>query len=631
MEEREGERRRSDCWDGAGKSVAASVSILVHPWFPSFPAFPPMNHRWSIAEAQPLLADKLARELDLPPLLARCLVNRGHTDPAAAGAFLQPRLKQLADPFLLPNMAAAVDRLYAARERGEPLVIFGDYDVDGVSSTALLVEVLRALGWRANFYLPSRFDEGYGLSREGVENCLAKFNVPLLLAVDCGSTAVETIAWLRTRGVDVIVLDHHQVSSPAPDAVALVNPQLPRSAGVPPASPSAEAGDCGQDARAPFRELCSAGLAFKLAHALVKRGRDLGLAAAQTFDVRSLLDLVALGTIADLVPLIGENRILVAAGLERLSATTRPGLVALKQVAQVEEPVDAFAVSFQLAPRLNAAGRLENATAALELLLARDLEQAAPLAAALDAHNRERQNIERHLADEIVARVRQRFDPARDYVIVEGELLWHIGVAGIVASRVLREFHRPTLILGGDGHEWRGSGRSIEGFDLAAALRECGDLLVRHGGHAMAAGVTVRPDRVDDLRARLNQLAQRTLQADQLRPLLRLDAELRPGELTLDVLDEVNALAPFGQGNPGVQVVLRGLRLMAPPQRMGAVQQHVKLRASDGRLNYEIVWWRAGDAALPDGAFDLACAPEINEFNGRRSLQLKLLDWKRAG
>jgi single-stranded-DNA-specific exonuclease len=571
-----------------------------------------VNCRWSIAEAHPLLADTLARELNLPPLLARCLVNRGLTDAAAAGAFLEPRLKQLADPFLLPNMAAAVDRLYAARERGEPLVIFGDYDVDGVSSTALLVEVLRALGWRADCYLPSRFDEGYGLSREGVENCLAKFNVPLLLAVDCGSTAVETVAWLRARGTDVIVLDHHQVSSPAPEAVALVNPQL---------------GGAGERS---FRELCSAGLAFKLAHALVKRGRDLGLPEAQRFDVRSLLDLVALGTIADLVPLIGENRILVAAGLERLAATTRPGLVALKQVAQVKEPLDAFTVSFQLAPRLNAAGRLENAAAALDLLLAPDAAHAAPLAQALDAHNRERQNIERNLADTIIGRVRSRFDPARDYVIVEGELLWHIGVVGIVASRVLREFHRPTLILGGDGHEWRGSGRSIEGFDLAAALRECDDLLVRHGGHAMAAGVTVRPDRVDDLRARLNQLAQRTLKADQLRPLLRLDAELRPGELTLDVLDEVNALAPFGQGNPGVQVVLRGLRLMAPPQRMGAVQQHVKLRASDGRLTYEIVWWRAGDAALPDGAFDLACAPEINEFNNRRTLQLKLLDWKRA-
>ena len=572
-----------------------------------------MNSRWSIAETQPLLADTLARELNLPPLLARCLVNRGHTDPAAASAFLEPRLKQLADPFLLPNMAAAVDRLYAARERAEPLVIFGDYDVDGVSSTALLVEVLRELGWRADFYLPSRFEEGYGLSRDGVENCLTKFNVPLLLAVDCGSTAVETIAWLRERGVDVIVLDHHQVSTPAPDAVALVNPQL---------------GGAGERS---FRELCSAGLAFKLAHALVKRGRELGLPEAQRFDIRSLLDLVALGTIADLVPLTGENRILVTAGLERLATTTRPGLMALKQVAQVADPVDAFAVSFQLAPRLNAAGRLENATAALDLLLAASVPEAEPLALALDTQNRERQNIERGLADQIIARLRQRFDPARDFVIVEGELLWHIGVVGIVASRVLREFHRPTLILGGEGDEWRGSGRSIEGFDLAAALRECGDLLVRHGGHAMAAGVTVRSDRVDELRARLNQLAQRALTPDLLRPLLRLDAELRPGELTLAVLEEVNALAPFGQGNPGVQLVLRGLRLMAPPQRMGAVQQHVKLRASDSRLNYEIVWWRAGDAALPDGAFDLAFAPEINEFKGRRTLQLKLLDWKRAG
>jgi single-stranded-DNA-specific exonuclease len=589
-----------------------------------------VNCRWSIAPAQPLLAERLTRELQLHPLIARCLVNRGHTDPAAAAAFLRPRLRHLADPFRLPDMTAAVDRLFAARERGEPLVIFGDYDVDGVSSTALLVEVLRALGWRAECYLPSRFEEGYGLSRDGVENCLARFDVSLLLAVDCGSTAVETIGWLRERGVDVIVLDHHQVSSPAPPAVALVNPQRSAGAGAPPASSGADPAEAGRESRPAFRELCSVGLAFKLAHALVKRGRERGLPAAHALDLRPLLDLVALGTIADLVPLTGENRILVAAGLERLSRTTRPGLVALKEVAQVGPAVDVFAVNFQLAPRLNAAGRLENAALALELLLARDPEQAAPLAAALDAQNRERQNIERRLADEIVGRVRQRFDPARDFVIVEGELLWHIGVVGIVASRVLREFYRPTLILGGDGHEWRGSGRSIEGFDLAAALRECSDLLVRHGGHAMAAGVTVRPERVNDLRARLNQLARRSLQPEQLRPALRLDAELQPGELTLETLAQLQSLEPFGQGNPAVQVVLRGLQLLAPPQRLGAAQQHVKLRAGDGRAEYDILWWRAGEAPLPEGRFDLACAPEINEYKGRCSLQLKLLDWRPA-
>jgi len=572
-----------------------------------------VKYRWSIAPPQPLLVERLAGELKVSLLVAACLVNRGQGAPESAFAYLQPRLKNLADPFLLPNLRGAVDRLFATRDRGEPLVIFGDYDVDGVTSTALLLEVFRALGWKADAYLPSRLEEGYGLSRDGVEKCLAKFPVPLLLAVDCGSTAVETIAWLRERGVEVIVLDHHQVSSPAPAAVALVNPQL---------------GGAGEP---DFRELCSAGLAFKLAHALVKRGRELGLPAAEQYDLRPLLDLVALGTVADLVPLTGENRILVSAGLERLSATARPGLVALKRVAQVSDPVDVFAVGFQLAPRLNAAGRLENAEAALHLLHAADADEAERLAHELDARNRERRDIERSMAEQVIGTVRSRFDPARDFAIVEGELLWHIGVVGIVASRVLREFYRPTLILGGDANEFRGSGRSIEGFDLAAALRQCDDLLLRHGGHAMAAGISIRPDKVDALRARLNQLVQQTLTRDQLQPLLRLDAELAPGELTLELLEALGALQPFGQSNPAVQFALRGLRLQRPPQRMGAAQQHVKFWAGDGRAIYEVVWWRAGDATLPGGGFDLACAPEINEFNGRRTIQLKLLDWKPAG
>lgn len=250
----------------------------------------------------------------------------------ALATFLQPRLKQLADPFLLPNMSAAVDRLFLAREKKEPLVIFGDYDVDGVTSTALLVETLSTLGWVVHHYLPHRMEEGYGLSQDGVENCIRKFPVSLLLAVDCGSTAVETIAYLRQKGVDVLVLDHHQVSTPAPAATALVNPQL--------------AGAIDGVTETGFRELCSVGLAFKLAHALVKRGREAGLPEAEKYDLRPLLDLVALGTIADLVPLTGENRILVSMGLQRLSCTMRPGLVALKQVAQITSSMGAYKWDF---------------------------------------------------------------------------------------------------------------------------------------------------------------------------------------------------------------------------------------------------------------------------------------------
>ncbi len=572
-----------------------------------------MKYRWSLAPSQPLLAGQLASGLNISPLLAQCLLNRGFSETAAISAFLQPRLKQLSDPFLLPNMARAVERLFRAREHNEPLVIFGDYDVDGVTSTALLTETLRALGWTVNYYLPHRMDEGYGLSQDGVENCLRKFPTTLLLAVDCGSTAIAAIDWLRHKGVDVLVLDHHQISSPAPAAVALVNPQLSDVKG---ATPS-------------FRELCSVGLAFKLAHALVKHGRDLGLPAAQKFDVRPLLDLVALGTIADLVPLTGENRVLVTMGLERLGVTPRPGLVALKKVAMVTTSLGVYEVGYQLAPRLNAAGRLENAEEALQLLMAPDMAIAEPIARNLDLRNRERQKIERGIVSEVIGAVQARFNPATDFVIVEGQLLWHVGVVGIVASRVLQQFYRPTIIVGGDGGEWRGSGRSILGFDLAAALRECQDLLVRHGGHAMAAGLTVQAENLDALRAKLNELARRSLKPEDLQPALRLDSELALKEVTLERLEELDRLKPMGQGNPPVQFVARNVTQSRPLQRMGPEKQHVKLWVTDGVTTHEAVWWGAGkEPALPVGRFDFAFLPQINEYNGRRSVQLKLLDWR---
>jgi len=577
-----------------------------------------MKFRWTVAPPQPLLTGQLASALKISPLLAQCLVNRGFSELDRITNFLQPRLKNLADPFLLPNMAAAVDRLFQARERREPLVIFGDYDVDGVTSTTLLLEVFQALGWQAHFYLPHRVDEGYGLSQDGVENCLKKFPTTLLLAVDCGSTAVESIAWLRERGVDVLVLDHHQVSSPAPSATALVNPQLNAASTL----------DSRPSTLDRFHELCSAGLAFKLAHALVKRGRELNLSEFADFDLRPLLDLVALGTIADIVPLVGENRLLVSAGLERLNTTQRPGLIALKKIAQCATPIGTYEVGFQLAPRLNASGRLETAEESLRLLLARDEAEATPIAQALDMRNRERQKIERSIVDEVIGAVRAKFNPDTDFVIVEGQLLWHIGVVGIVASRVLQEFYRPTIIIGGEGEEWRGSGRSIAGFDLAAALRECNDLLLRHGGHAMAAGLSIAAANIETFRTRLNEHARRTLKPEDLQAPLRIDVEVRLGEINLDRLAELDRLRPTGQGNPAVQFCARNLTHQRPLQRMGTDKKHVKMWVTDGTGTHEAVWWGAGNGSLPVGKFDLAFSPQINQYNGKRTVQLKVLDWR---
>ena len=352
-----------------------------------------MNSRWLMANPPPGIAERLRRERGFSDLTALCLVNRGIHSPEAADAFLDPRLKSLSDPMLLPDIGPALRRLFLARERDEPVVIFGDYDVDGVTSTAILTEVLTSLGWSCAHYLPHRRDEGHGLSQAGVENCLSRHPTTLLLAVDCGSTAAGPIGWLHSHGVDVVVLDHHQLGDPLPPAVALVNPLRSPEAAIDP--------------------FCSAGLAFKLAHALVKHGREAGMAGFDTYNLKPLLDLVALGTVADLVPLVGENRILVHAGLERLDSTSRVGLRALKRVARTRSPIGVHEVGFQLGPRLNAAGRLETAEDALRLLLCDRETEAHSLAEVLDLQNRERQEVEGRVAREAGDRVRDRFDPER--------------------------------------------------------------------------------------------------------------------------------------------------------------------------------------------------------------------------
>jgi single-stranded-DNA-specific exonuclease len=580
-----------------------------------------MRFRWSLMPSQPLLAGQLAQRLKISHLLAQCLLNRGLSDPGFIEGFLEPRLKHLADPFLLPNMTTAVERLFVSHARGEQIVIFGDYDVDGVTSTALLLEVLNGLGWKADYYLPHRMDEGYGLSEDSLENCLKKVPAKLLLAVDCGSSAIDPIRRMQQQGVDVIVLDHHQISNPAPEPVALVNP-------FEPASKSSDEPAANNQTR--FRELCSVGLSFKLAHALVKRGRQIGLPGAAEFDLRPFLDLVALGTIADIVPLTGENRIFASAGLQRLNSTCRPGLVALKRVAQCPPILGMHEVGFQLAPRLNASGRLESAEEALRLLLARDSAEAMSLAQKIDARNRERQKIERAISEEVIRSVRGKFKPEEDFVIVEGHPSWHIGVVGIVAARVLQQFYRPTIIVGGDGQHWRGSGRSVSGFDLAAALRNCDPLLVRHGGHAMAAGITLEMGKVDALRSQLNELAKTALKQEQLQPSLRLDAEVGFDEMTLECLELLHKLRPMGQGNPAVNLVARNVSHQRPLRRIGAEKQHVKMWLTDGMSTHEALWWRAGEESLPVGKFDVAFVPEVNRYNGQPRVQLKMLDWRAA-
>lgn len=565
-----------------------------------------MHYRWEIKAEE-----GAAGAWDgIPSLVRRCLMARGIRDAVSARQFLEPRLRDLTDPFDFPGMRPMVNRLNRAREQGETVLLFGDYDVDGLTATALLHAVFSELGWRVAATIPDRMDDGYGLSAGALTKGLAAHPTSLVLAVDCGAGSASLIETLLSSGTEVMVLDHHAPGEGRWPVTPCVHPwTLSRT-------------------DHPARSLCSAGCAFKLAHALVKDGRNRGCERSAVMDVRTLLDLVALGTVADLVPLTGENRILVAAGLQHLRQTRRAGLRALLAEAGLRGVLGVYEIGFQLGPRINAVGRLGSAQPALELLLTERADEARALAAQLDATNRERQALERATSDSVFERLRNGFDPERDYAVVEGDAAWHVGVVGIVASRVVKEFHRPALILGGDGAVLRGSGRSIAGFDLAQALTRCGDLLESGGGHAMAAGLSVRADRLDRLREVLSAEVRSRVAPGDLVPKLELDAEVALADLDQAGLEWLERLEPTGQGNPRPRFALRGVRRASEPRRMGQTHQHLRFEVTDGSRACQVVWWGGGDRPWPEGLFDLAVEPGLNHYNGRTTVQLKLLDWR---
>ena len=569
-----------------------------------------MKRNWNIYSPDQTVVDALVRDLNTNKLLCQCLVNRGQEDIKSAKQFLSPKLADLSPPELIPNLSDAVLRLFEARRKKEKIVVFGDYDVDGITSTAILIQSMGELGWDVSSYLPDRMDEGYGLTSDGVKNCIVEHSPHLIIAADCGSNSVKVIGDLNRQAIDVIVLDHHQVCNPPPKPYALVNPNI-----------SIEEGS-------ELRDLCTAGLAFKLVHGLVKYGRENNEADFEKYDIRLLLDLVALGTIADMVPLTGENRILAFKGLQQLNRTNRPGLIALINSCGIKGLISPYEVGFQLCPRLNAAGRLKKATASLDLIMASDEKSGVDLATDLDKNNQDRQRIEKEITRKVKDQLKSNFDPSSDFVIVAGEPGWNIGVIGIVASKIQREFYRPTFILGGNPNDMRGSGRSIKGFDLCGALDECADDLIRHGGHAMAAGITLNVDNIESFRARLNSFAREIIDDADLVPSLRLDAVCALGELNLSIVDSLESLQPLGQSLPLVQVAVLNVELFTEIKWMGSEKQHAKLIVTDGDVNTEVVWWNAEGQPQPSGRFDLAVQPLVNVWKGRRSVQLKLLDWR---
>ncbi len=565
--------------------------------------------RWIFpAPADAAAARRLVDEARIAPWVAGILVRRGFSESAAAAKFLKPLLRTLSDPFLLPAMDEAVTRILAAVERRERIVLFGDYDVDGVSSLALLARLLHAYGVEVATFLPHRVDEGYGLSADGVARCADEHRPELLIAVDCGTTSVAEIAGLRGAGVDVIVLDHHEPKDELPPAVALVNPKLRGARNDAPALDSTPSS---------FDYLCSVGIAFKVAHALLKRRPVAG------FDIKELLDLVAIGTVADVVPLVEENRIFVHAGLQRVANSRWPGVRALVEVSGLRTPLRAVDIGFGIGPRLNAAGRLDSATAALELLLTDDPIRARSLARTLDQQNRERRSIEDEVLGKAGAQITSCYDPGGDAAIVVGDAGWHPGVVGIVASRLQRRYHRPTFVIGFDPMGiGKGSGRSIEGFSLVAALARCAPLLEKFGGHEMAAGLTMRQENLAAFRETFAQAAREMIPAENLRRRLSLDAELRLAELNLNLLDEHDALQPFGTANHQPVFFTRGVTLAGEPRLMK--DKHWSFTLRHGRAQCRAVWWNAADENLPPPPWDIAYTVSRNEWNGRVDVQIEL-------
>lgn len=573
--------------------------------------------RWNIAPRIP--PSVLATLREFHPVIAQVLYNRGQDTPQKARAFLDGGDDALHNPFALHGMAQAVERIRRAIRGGEQIVVYGDFDADGVTSTALLVQALQALGARVEPYIPHRVDEGYGLNFEALRT-LHRQGTSLVVTVDCGIRSVEEVAYGRRLGLDLIVTDHHSVGEALPPAVAVIDPKIDTRRRL----------EEGRTNGYPEDMLAGVGVAYKLAQAL--------FSVAQSQDRRppplrldDLLDLVALGTVADLVPLDRlENRELVRRGLHVLNRAQRPGVYELMEVAGVRpEQCNATSIGFMLGPRINAAGRLDSAMIAYELLSTQDMARASELAQQLQALNVERQELTLQAVE--VAR-EQAFDSSQDLPLIFATSSgFRPGIVGLVAGRLCEEFYRPAVVVQQGETESRGSCRSIDEFDITDALDECADLLVRHGGHAQAAGFTVLNENLPRLRERLMQLAAERLDGEDLRPLLDIDAEVPFDQLSEALADELRRLEPTGAGNNAPLFVTRGVRVVEA-RRVGQEGKHLRLRLSNGVQSLDGIAFKFGDwAERLEGTMDIVYHLEINEWNGRRRPQLNIQDLRPAG
>ena len=573
------------------------------------PARQRLTKKWILRPLDSAARSQLATALKVSPIVAGLLVSRGYVDRAGAETFLKPSLDHLHDPFLMKGMPEAVNRLLYAIDHQEPVLIYGDYDVDGTTGTAVLLRALRMLGATAGYHVPHRFTEGYGIQQAALEKAASE-GYKLVVSVDCGIRAHEPLVWARENGLDVIITDHHlpDENEGAPPAFAVLNPNQ-------------------HGCDYPDKNLAGVGVAFKLVHALFRERERESV-------VPGFLKMVAIGTVADVAKLIGENRAIVALGLSDLPKAVNVGLRALINVAGCGDgaEVNAYDLGFRIGPRINAAGRMDAASAVVDLFNAKDREEARRLAEHLDTRNRERMEMQR----EIFNRAIEEFESGRDpdhqthAAVIAGDD-WHRGVIGLAASKIAERLNRPCVVISFEGDIGHGSARSIEAYHLFNGLTACRDLLDKFGGHSHAAGLAIRRECLPEFRRRLNEHAASCLTEDDLTPAIAIDAEVAATDLSFGLSKELRMLEPFGAGNPRPVFATRGLRVMGEPQVIK--EQHLKFRvAGDNNRPYEAIWWRGvEDADLkpqPNQQIDLAYEFEAQPWMGDIRLQLNVRDIK---
>jgi len=566
--------------------------------------------RWIRREQDAQEVAALARVLSVSPVVASLLVSRGCRDELSARRFLNPSYEQLNDPYLMLGMGEAVTRLLRAIDLGEPILVYGDYDVDGTTGTAVLLRALNLLGARTGFHVPHRFTEGYGIRQDALERAFAE-GYKLVISVDCGIRAHEPLYWARDNGLDVIITDHH-----LPD----------EGEGVPPAFAVLNPNQVG--CNYPDKTLAGVGVAFKLVAALFRaRGRE--------SQINAFLKIVAIGTVADVAKLTGENRTIVALGLRDLAKATNPGLRALMEVAGCGDGagMTAYDIGFRLGPRINAAGRMDAARAVVDLFSTRDAGEARRLAKHLDERNQERKEVQRQIVELAIAEMEGvETSRADSYVAVIAGEGWHRGVIGIAASKIAERVNRPCVVLSIDSDSGmaHGSARSIEPYHLLNGLTACADLFEKFGGHSHAAGITIKPDQIPELRRRLNEHAGACLSEEDLQPCVYVDAELQTEEVTFEIVGELQKLEPFGAGNPRPVFQARNLCILSEPRLIG--QRHLKMSVagSEGRP-LETIWWNGAEhAAILKGPVDMAYTIETSNWGGGTFLQLSVQDVKES-